>query len=140
MVRLNLDTTEYHLHRLIVGDVPDGYEVDHIDKNPLISTGANLRIVTRSQKLNNRGKWGKSEFKGVCKVGSKFRASATQKDKTIFIGEFDTATEAAMMRDKVVQCLAGDYAHYNFPQEQRMLPTDNMQQVTKVLKRNGITM
>ena len=37
-VQLHNEPKYYLLHRLIVGDVPDGYEVDHIDNNPLNNT------------------------------------------------------------------------------------------------------
>jgi len=54
------------------------------------------------------------------------------KGKCIFIGEFDTATKAAVMRDEVVQFLGGEYAQYNFPQEQRVVSADSMRQVARV--------
>ncbi len=36
------------------------------------------------------------------------------------------------MRDEVVQFLGGEYAQYNFPQEQRVVSADNMRQVARV--------
>lgn len=41
------------LHRDIMGD-PAGMVVDHIDRDPLNNTRANLRVVTKSEDLKNR--------------------------------------------------------------------------------------
>ena len=44
-----------YLHRLILRDkeVPDGYEIDHIDGNSLNNRKSNLRIVSRLQNIQN---------------------------------------------------------------------------------------
>lgn len=42
------------MHRLILrDDIPEGYEVDHIDGNSLNNRKSNLRIVTRLQNIQN---------------------------------------------------------------------------------------
>lgn len=46
-----------YLHRAIMGDIPEGYEIDHINRNTLDNRKDNLRIVTRSQNLQNRAPW-----------------------------------------------------------------------------------
>lgn len=37
-----------------LGDRPDGYEIDHIDRNPHNNLYTNLRYVTRSEQMKNR--------------------------------------------------------------------------------------
>lgn len=37
-----------------LGDIPDGYEVDHIDRNSRNNDYRNLRYVTRSEQMKNR--------------------------------------------------------------------------------------
>jgi hypothetical protein len=43
-----------YLHREIVGDLPDGMEVDHINGDKLDCRRENLRLVTRLQNSHNR--------------------------------------------------------------------------------------
>lgn len=57
-----------YLHRVIMGDIPAGMEIDHINRNTLDNRRDNLRIVTRSQNLQNRAPW----------VWRKNRKSATE--------------------------------------------------------------
>lgn len=37
-----------------LGDIPDGMEVDHIDRNSLNNDYRNLRYVTKSEQMKNR--------------------------------------------------------------------------------------
>lgn len=46
--------TMRYLHNLIIGDVPDGYEIDHIDGNSLNNMSKNLRIVNRQENVDNQ--------------------------------------------------------------------------------------
>jgi hypothetical protein len=46
--------TMRYLHNLIVGSVPNGYEVDHIDGNSLNNRSKNLRIVSRQENVDNQ--------------------------------------------------------------------------------------
>lgn len=51
-------TTTIPTSRLVyayfVGDIPDGYEVDHIDNNPFNNSLENLRILTKEENLKKR--------------------------------------------------------------------------------------
>ena len=96
-VQLHNDPKYYLLHRLIVGDVPDGYEVDHIDNNPLNNTRANLRIVTRRQNMLNRRSPNKTGFTGASANGSGFSATVRMNGKCETIGTYATAKEAGMV-------------------------------------------
>jgi len=42
------------MHRLIFGQIPDGYEVDHINHNKLDNRRCNLRVVTHAANMVNR--------------------------------------------------------------------------------------
>lgn len=46
--------TMRYLHNLIIGDVPEGYEIDHIDGNSLNNMSKNLRIVNRQENVDNQ--------------------------------------------------------------------------------------
>ena len=54
--QVGIATKIYHVHRLVVetfiGEIPDGMEVDHLDRDRSNNALDNLRIVTHSQ--NNR--------------------------------------------------------------------------------------
>ena len=47
-----------------LGAKPEGYEIDHIDRNTLNNHWTNLRYVTRSEQMKNR------DHSGISKIGS----------------------------------------------------------------------
>jgi hypothetical protein len=55
--------TNCRVHRLVVqefvGPIPEGMEVDHIDRNRANNNVSNLRIVSKSENMRNCGKYGK---------------------------------------------------------------------------------
>lgn len=50
-----------YVHKLVYetfkGEIPEGLEIDHIDRNKLNNNPDNLRVVTRSENIKNRGKF-----------------------------------------------------------------------------------
>lgn len=56
------------IHRLIT-NCPAGYEVDHINRNPLDNTRENLRIVTRAENNKNKSKYNNYPNKSTCIYG-----------------------------------------------------------------------
>lgn len=57
------------IHRVVaecwLGDCPDGYEVDHIDRNPHNNDYRNLRYVTKGEQMKNR------DYSKIAAQGSK---------------------------------------------------------------------
>ncbi len=54
----NQKTIRVMIHKAVaecwLGDIPDGMEVDHIDRNPHNNDYRNLRYVTKSEQMKNR--------------------------------------------------------------------------------------
>lgn len=86
-----------YIHRIafmfMTGEVPDC--IDHINGDRTDNRWDNLRGCTKQQNCTNR-KVVKSlqGFKGVTKVGKKFKAQMRYKNKQLYIGFFDTAEQA----------------------------------------------
>lgn len=103
------------LHRYII-DAPNGFEVDHIDRNGLNNQKSNLRLATRAQNLANRGKLGKnksSKYKGVCRHKNKWQASIKTSGEQIYLGRYETEEAAAMAYNYAAQKYFGEYAFLN---------------------------
>jgi len=108
-----------HLSRFLM-DCPAGLEVDHINHNRLDNRRCNLRIATRRENCANTRPTVNcsSGYKGVsfCKQTKKWRAFVTPDGRaTTTIGRYDTAEEAALVRDQAVFQLHGEFAWLNFP-------------------------
>lgn len=58
----------YLVHRLVaqtfLGEIPEGYQVDHINRCPSANFLSNLRIVTPSQNCRNTSRQGRIEARG----------------------------------------------------------------------------
>jgi hypothetical protein len=86
-----------YMHRFIM-DAPDGMDVDHIDRNGLNNTRANLRLATRSENCRNRGPNVANPIgiKGVYpnKGGKSWCAKIRLHGKGYYLGSFPTPEQA----------------------------------------------
>jgi hypothetical protein len=109
-------------HRIIWemhnGNIPDGYVIDHADRNPLNNRIENLRIASRSENaMNSKGKSNKEsglprnvykdwEYNGIIK----YRAQVLVNGEYIRVGNLSSIEEAEMHAKLLTQRLHGDYA------------------------------
>jgi hypothetical protein len=98
---------------------PEGFEVDHIDRDGLNCRRGNMRIATHAQNLQNvaRKRTNASGFIGVhwdkrCK---RWVAQAKANGEHVFLGRHASAEEAARVRDAWVLEHHGSFATLNFP-------------------------
>lgn len=104
-----------YMHRQILDLGPDEI-ADHKDRYGLNNQRENLRRCTYS--LNAAAAFypvSTSGYRGVYRDRNKFRAQATCDRKTVNIGTFDEAAEAARAQDAFVFKLYGEFAVLNFP-------------------------
>jgi HNH endonuclease len=91
-------------------------EIDHKDTDPLNNKWSNLREATSSQnKWNQKSKGGISPYKGVIRLGKRWKAHIRVDYKRKSIGVFDSEIEAAAAYDREARVLHGEYARLNFP-------------------------
>jgi HNH endonuclease len=106
------------MHREIL-DAPPGIPVDHVNGKTLDNRRQNLRLATTS--LNNANQHtpirNRVGFIGVFpgRRGRGFVARYKKGGRTIYIGAYTTAEDAARARDEVVSKLYGPFARLNFP-------------------------
>lgn len=109
-----------YLHRVVM-DAQPGDEIDHRNRDRLDCRRENLRAVTHQQNLMNAGlsKASTSGYRGVSwdKSRGLWSAKITHHYRTINIGRFRTAVEAARAYDATALALSGSVAHLNFPDE-----------------------
>lgn len=111
--------TTHFLHRIIlermIGHSPaKGEVVDHIDNNPLNNRRSNLRLATiaenvRNSKLRSNSTSG---YKGVSKVGNRWRAYIVVNKKQINLGLYATAEEASLVYREAALKYHGEFARF----------------------------
>lgn len=138
IVKLYNDDRPYYLHHLMVGDLPDGFEVDHINGNPCDNTRCNLRIVTRQQNMYNRYVPNKTGNAGIVLNQGKYDVIVSVEGKQSYVGRYDIDAEAAMVAEEVMQHLTKGYGKYNFEPEERCLTDVHMRQVAAFLNKHKV--
>ncbi len=105
------------LHRLIAGDPPDGFCVDHIDGDRLNNQRANLRWVTAAENARNRAaqRNASSRFKGVNwnKAAQCWEANIRYGNTRIRLGRFASELDAARAYNAAATQHFGEFARLN---------------------------
>jgi len=103
--------------KLVHGDIPAGYEIDHINRKPADNRIANLRLVTSSENKHNQvsRKGSTSKYRGVCwdRSRSKWMARFTLLGKVTLLGRFDTEVAAAIAYNNYVKFIGHPTALLN---------------------------
>jgi len=104
------------MHRVIMKASGNAF-VDHIDNDTLNNRKANLRFCSGSENAMNRGKLGSntSGYKGVVwhKKAGKWRGKIGIRGKSIHLGLFETAIEAAKAYNTAAMKFHGPFAKLN---------------------------
>ena len=89
--------------------------VEHRNTDGLDCTRINLRAATVAQNNRNRGKLrtNKTGYKGVRKVGSRYRAEITVDNTRRHLGYFTNPIEAARAHDAAAREHHGEFASLN---------------------------
>lgn len=107
------------IQKLIFGELPDGFILDHINRDRTDNRSCNIRVVTVNENRSNMGKriGSLSKYIGVSYVKNEnvFCARLYKNNKKVFCERFKTEVEAAMARDRAAMKYNGKYACLNFP-------------------------
>jgi hypothetical protein len=116
--RSNRISHTVRMHRQIIIP-PPGMVIDHIDRNGLNNTRANLRLCTDLQNRANRNMMAAntSGFTGVSfsKRNSKWKSTIHHAGAGVHLGYYATPEEAARAYDAAAIELRGEFAQLNFP-------------------------
>ncbi len=99
-----------YMHRLILA-AKEGELCDHKDMNTLNNTRENLRICNKAQNSANRGlqQNNTTGYKGIRKIGRKWRAYIKVNQKQIHLGSFSSIEDALIERTRAGICYFGDF-------------------------------
>jgi hypothetical protein len=113
--RINGQSKAFLMHREILNP-PDGYFVDHKNRDGLNNQKDNLRLSTKSQNCKNRRGHGKSKYLGVSEHQSgkwQARIQPGVKKPRLFLGTFDDEKDAALAYNKAAVEFHGEFANLN---------------------------
>ena len=107
-IKIMVDRKNYSAHRLawiyVYGEIPTGFEIDHINRNTSDNRIVNLRLATHQQNAENvklHAK-NKSGYKGVSwwEPTQKWKAQIGHKNQKYHIGLYETKEEAKAAYEK----------------------------------------
>jgi hypothetical protein len=110
------------MHRQVIA-VSEHLLCDHVNGNGLDNRNANLHPATVSQNLCNcpkRKSKTRSKYKGLeyDKIQRKWKARIQYNGRKIYLGSFTGEIDAAKAYDKKAKVLVGEFARFNFPQNE----------------------
>lgn len=105
-----IDKKTYRMHYLLGGKWQD-----HKDRNKLNNTRGNIRPCTPQQNSFNRSRRAttKAKWKGVARVGSRWKATIRVNGLHCHLGVFNCPTRAAIAYDKTALKIGGEFAACN---------------------------
>lgn len=108
---------QIQMHRVIIGKIPEGKEVDHIDGDGLNNQRYNLRLCTQSENSKNKSMYknNKSGYKGVSwnTRDKKWDSSARLNKKAKRIGQFKNIEDAILARKHFIDINYGEFVRKN---------------------------
>ena len=109
-LHFSIDNKKCLVHRLIyvyqTGIDPQGFDVDHKDRDKSNNKWENLRLATRPQNQRNR------VGKGYHKVGKKWKAYIKTDYKMKYLGYYETEQEASDAYIQAKNELHGEFSPY----------------------------
>lgn len=117
-IRVKVNARAYYAHVIVFemfnGKVPEGYDVDHIDRNRSNNDPRNLRLATRTENKFNGPAYrsNKSGYRGVSfhkRIG-KYAAGFRKDGKSVHLGYFDDPEVAHQEYLKAAQQHVGSFA------------------------------
>lgn len=113
--KTHFEGTPIRLHRLLISTVPDGFVVDHKNREKLDNRRSNLRVVTQQE--NNQNLSVRSDntsgVPGVFfdKRAKRWRAQICKGGKTTHVGIFDCFDDAVAARKEAEEKIYGGDPH-----------------------------
>jgi hypothetical protein len=105
-VWINSRVVRMRMHRFIMGVIPQGMQVDHIDGDGLNNQKANLRIVTNRQNGQNRHVKKTSKYPGVSRFKKKqWQTQIMVNGERIRLGIFKEESDAFTAYKKAVESI-----------------------------------
>jgi hypothetical protein len=108
------------MHRIVI-QAPKGWQVDHINHDPLDNRKENLRLVLSVQNMMNRKPRHdkkviyKGVYQNIINGITYYKATITNNGRRELIGYFKNDRHAAMAYDIWANEIFGQYAYLNFP-------------------------
>lgn len=113
--------TSFKAHRVIwflhTNKDPEHLKVDHIDQNRRNNVVSNLRLVTSKESCDNRGIWGKVNYRGVSWSKNSSCYVSVFRDNGILenLGLYETPEQAALVWDLRAIQSGNTFKILNFP-------------------------